>query len=657
MLPFSRPVVALLVSAFLLLGGCERSPSQEVAFCDGPTRLLHAPELGRLTTFPDDYFTVDDPLSPTGLRVSMVPGQDVQVSGALASHALLLEQLSTLDGFGTNADLVLVFSGPLDPTTLPAGGDGSGRADASVVLVDLDASPPAFLDFDWRLVEEGGNTENHTLVLSPLGPLRPRTRYGIAVTTRARDGAGECIAPSESMRHLLSGAATAPRLDRLRSRIGELVAALESAETIAGPGDLSAAVVFTTQSIWQTSATIAEGIRQRTYPYQSIGGCVDHGDFRECAGSFDADDYRIDSHHVDDAAPASQGTYALPIVTYLPPMVPGVGSFPTILYVHSLTRDRYQAARVAAFACPLGFAVVAIDAVLHGNHPQQPSDQSDFGRLMAFFGINASLDPPWDGLRMRGNLRQSAYEKLQLLELLRPGVDIDGDGVDDVGIDPIGYVGASLGGIMGPEFLAFAPEMGFALLVVPGARMSWVIQHAPSFAILALILQNGEPNGEMARVFPLLQAVVDRADPGSYTRHVLQERLPGFDSAAPHLLMQIAVGDEVVPNRTSQAYAAGLGVPLVGDALVSLAGVHSGPDLPATENLDVVCDGASTSVTAGLYQYDIVWVGPGPDAEPASHQNLADNPITVHQSTHFLTTCVQGGVCEVVDPYYELGVK
>ncbi|MFH2007505.1 MAG: hypothetical protein ABI333_13045 [bacterium] len=657
MLSRGRPVVVLLVSAALILGGCEESPSLEVAFCDGPTRLLHAPERGSLTTFPDDFFTVEDPSTPTGLRVSMWPGEDVQVSGALEKHAGLLEQLSTLDGFGINADLTLVFSGPLDSATLPAGGAGSGRVDASVVLVDLDAAVPGFVDFDWRLVEEGDGSGTHTLVVSPTGPLRPQTRYGLAVTTRVRDTDGGCVAPSESMRQLLSGTSTEPRLTRVHGRISELVSALEGTGTITGPDELTAAVVFTTQSIWQTSAGIAEQIRQRTYPYSAVGGCVDHGDYRECAGSFEADDFRVDSHHVDDDAPASQTTHHIPIVTYLPATPAGSGPFTTILYAHSLTQDRHQAELVAAFACPLGFAVVAIDAVLHGDHPEQPTDQSDFGRMMAFLGIESNPALPWDGLRLRGNLRQSAYEKLQLLELLRPGVDVDGDTVADVGIDPIGFVGASLGGIMGPEFLTFAPEMGFAVLVVPGARMSWVIQHAPSFEIFVVILQDGELDGEMARVFPLLQAVMDRGDAGSYTRHVLRERLPGFDAAVPHVLMQIAIDDAVVPNRTSQAYAAGLGIPLLGDPLLAMAGVSAGPDLPTAGNLTFDGGGAYPPVTAGLYQYDVVWLGSGPDLEPAGHRNVADNPITVHQSTHFLHTYAQGGVCEVVDPYYELGVK
>jgi hypothetical protein len=397
-----------------------------------------------------------------------------------------------------------------------------------------------------------------------------------------------------------------------------LINGLVQAGTITGPGELTAAFVFTTQSTWDTSAAVAAQIRQRAYPYQRLGDCTDLGPYRQCEGTFEVDDYRIDLHHIDDSAPSPQRTHTVAVTTYLP--AAGSVPFPTIIYAHSLTRDRYQALRMANFTCPLGVAVVAIDAVMHGDHPEQPESPGEMGRLMAFMGIRSDLNPPIDGLKLRDNLRQSAYEKLQLLEMLRPGVDIDGDGLADVGIHPLGYVGASLGGIMAPEFLAFAPEVAFALTVVPGAKISWIIQYGESFEILVLILQDMASDGEMARLFPLLQAVIDRGDPGAYTRHVILERLPGYDQRTPHLLAQMAIGDAVVPNMSSLAYVQGLGLPLVGDSL-------------------------------------IVWVGGGPDVEAATHQNVADNPITVHQSQHFLNTFLLAGASEIVDPYRELGVK
>jgi hypothetical protein len=321
-----------------------------------------------------------------------------------------------------------------------------------------------------------------------------------------------------------------------------------------------------------------------------------------------------------------------------------------VIYAHSLTRDRYQALRIANFIAPLGIAVVAIDAPLHGDHPEQSGAASEVGRLVAFFGMRSDLNPPMDGIKLRDNMRQAAYDKLQLLEVIRPGVDIDGDGLTDVGIHPLGFVGASLGGIMGAEFLAFAPEVSFALLTVPGAKISWILRHGAVFQILVEILQGTASDGEMVRFFAMLQAVIDRGDPMAYGGHVLHERLAGFDSARPHLLVQMAVGDEVVPNVATLAYAQALGIPLVGDALVPVPGVGHEPALPLQGNLD-------GDTTTGLYELDVIWVNGGPDLESATHQTVPDNGITVHQSQHFLDTFLSSGLSEILDPYRELGVK
>src|SRR5205823_1619609 len=133
--------------------------------------------------------------------------------------------ISTLDGFGTTAGLTLTFTGPLDPTSLPPSGEGSGTANASVVLVDLDAPEPVFADVDWELVAEKADDPVTTLVLHPLVPLRPKTRYGLAVTTKAKAMDG-CIAPPKALQDLLDGKPDAAHA-RLAGRIGDLVKRLE----------------------------------------------------------------------------------------------------------------------------------------------------------------------------------------------------------------------------------------------------------------------------------------------------------------------------------------------------------------------------------------------------------------------------------------------
>lgn len=637
------------IIAFLCLGlgvaACGGGDDQ-ISFCDGPTRLMYDPPSGDYDTFPDDYYTVEDSATRTGIRVAMVPGVDLMIDENVDDYSNSFDDISTLDGFGTTGGITLRMSGPIDETTLPMGGDGSGRPEASVVLVDLDADPMTFVDFEWTTVVEDNNDHSITLVLSPVGPLEPKRRYGVAVTTRLRDPAGLCIKPSDTMKRVIAGKHESPRFERLGSRMEGFVQALTEAGTITGPGDLTAAVVFTTQSTYETSMEVAGQIRETSYELTPVGACVDHSLYRVCEGELDADDFRVDGRGVDDDNPAPQRGYTLSVTTWLP--TTGTGPFPTLIFGHGLGGDRSQAGRLAQYAAPIGVATVAIDAVKHGDHPDQPESSEQLFSLLEFFGISIDFNPPLDGIALRDNFRQSTYDRLQLLEAIRPGVDVDGDGQVDLSVDQLGYLGVSLGGLMASEFLALAPEVGVALIVVPGAKVGGIIQHGDMMSLVVDIMRGTADDGQVARFFPMLQAIIDRGDPGAYTRHVVQQRLPGFDGNTPQVLMQMVLNDEVVPNVSNLAFAQGLAVPLVGDALLPIAGTSHEPSLPVSGNI-------ATGVTAGVFQFDVVPDGTG--LEPATHDNIADSEVGLDQSMHFLQTYYDTGTAELVDPYRRLGIK
>jgi pimeloyl-ACP methyl ester carboxylesterase len=496
-------------------------------------------------------------------------------------------------------------------------------------------------------VVEGDHDDSITLVLTPVEPLRPQTRYGVAVTTRVRDAAGLCVAPAFRLQQALEGRSEDPRLQRLSGRLDGLVEALARAGTITGPADLSAALVFTTQSTYDTSAAVAEQIRATTYEYQAGGACVGSAVYRECEGTVEVDDFRVDGRVVDDDDPAPQRRYTLAVTTWLP--TSGTGPYPTLIFGHGLGGDRHQASRLAEYAAPLGVATVAIDAVKHGDHPDQPESAEPLIAMADFFGISIDFDPPLDGIALRDNFRQSAYDKLQLLEALRPGVDVDGDGATDLSLDQLGYLGVSLGGLMAAEFLAFAPEAGVALIIVPGARVGSIIEHGSLMSIIVDVMRGTANDGQVARFFPMLQGIIDRGDPGAYTRYIVAERLPGFDGDTPQVLMQMVLDDDTVPNVSNLAFAQGLGVPLVGDALLPIPGLAHEPALPVEAN-------TSAGVTAGVFQLDVIPDGNG-GLETATHSNVADSDVALDQSLHFLQTYLDTGTAVLVDPYRRLGIK
>jgi len=609
--------------------------------------VRYDPLAGELDWFPDDLFTVEA-ATATGLQVHTIPGENITLSASGESFGQVFLDLSTLDGFGTTAALVLQTSEPIDPSTLPAPA-ASATADAAVLLVALPAgADPRLHPFEWSLVAESSGDPRTTLVISPLAPLAPQTRHALVMTRQVRTEADSCFAPSPTMAELLTGAGSDPALSRLADRYTELGEALAELGVASELHDLSGAVVFTTQHTVEDSAAIASAIRNTTPGYTAVDSCTDPGgDFLICEGQLEASDFRVDGHHVDEADLTAQDSTTLSVTTYLPKT--GTAPFRTIVYGHGLNGDRHQAEGLAELAAPQGYATVAIDAVKHGDHPDQPTSGLPGETVLEFFGVSLSSNP-MDGLALRDNFRQSTYDKLQLVEMLRAGVDVDGDTTVDVTTDHLLYLGVSLGGIMAPEFLALVPEVEVAIPIVPGARVVDIIKDGEQFALVIDLMKGQATDGAVARFFPVLQTLVDRGDPGAYAGHVAGDRLAGFDSHRPQLLMQMVLNDDTVPNSTNLFFARALGVPHVGEELLPIGLIPHEPTLPVTGNLD-------GSHTGGVFQYDVIVDGAGPDTEPATHSNVARSAESQAQLLHFLDAYFAGGVGEIIDPYVTLGTK
>ena len=610
------------------------SGPEPLGFCEGATQLMYDPAAGTLDAFPDDVFTIDDD-GPTGVRVDMRPGENIILEGIATRFATVFEQANTLDGFGTTSGVMFQVTAPLDPATLPDSGQSEAAAMDSIVLVDLDADPPAFVPFEWKLVAETPGATRTTVVLLPMVPLQPATRYGVAVTTRVADTAGGCIAPSPAMLALLQGQAVAP-VDRVQGRVDELVDALVEAGTITGAPDLSAAFVYTTQTTVDEAIAIAEEIRAAPAPTYTPDETECTGMMNDlylvCTGTFDAIDYTgMDEAVTPDLQGA--GSYAIPVVAYVP--TDGQPPYEVIVYGHGLAGDRLQAAELADLAVPVGVAVVAIDAPKHGDHPDSGGID-----VLEFFGLSLDFNDPLDALKLRDNFRQGGFDRLQLVQLLLAGLDVTGDGDPDFDPDRLHYLGVSLGGIMGAQLVAFAPEFRTANFIVPGARVSGIVADGETFSQVVDIFASSATDGEFERFFPLLQSIIDRGDSGIYAQHVLPgTRLPGFDRSAPQVLMQMVIDDDTVPNTSNAFFARALGAPHLGEERLPIGVIEHVPGLPVTGNIDAMH-------TAGMFQFDVTG-----DGETATHSNVARSPAGQAQTLRFLESELADGVSEIIDPY------
>ena len=581
------------------------------------------PERGAM---PDDVWTVEDATTETGLRIdtSAAPWR------ASTPPALkpLFEDLDTLDGWGVSAGIVLRFDAPVAAVK-------GGEATATEGPIQLWAMPTGEaatrVPFEVQTLDDGA-----TLVLWPMRPLPEATRAGVVVK-RALSGAdGGCIEPSPTLRMVWSGEASAPALSRLTARHADLF-------DVAGVsvGDVAGSLVFTTQSATRVSVEVAAAIRLAGPDVAAsapAASCTPQANAVRCEGTLTLTNFRDDNGRIADAA--SDLRYEVPYSLSLP--LERVGPAPLLVAGHGLAGGRDIAGDLASALAPDGFAVLALDAVGHGEHPTRAQADTALA-VLTFLGLDVTTQTV-HGLWLRDNLRQSNFDRLQALEVLRARPDVDGDGTPDVDTDRLAYWGISLGGIMGSELIALDGGFDAAVLTVAGARLMPLITEASSFATFRPIIGNlvgGE--AELDRSLPLVQALVDGGDPVAFAGHVLGAPLPGARGRVPHLLQQMVINDETVSNGTNRSLARALGVPLVPPVVQDVGLVLVEDSAPVVGNIE-------GGRTAGLFQFDRMRTSRNGRPVPASHNN-ALGLEGFGQVYRFLSGWVSGETPEIIDPY------
>jgi len=621
-------------------GGADAGVVGPADFCTSGADLIYAPLDQSLDAFPDDFFTEDDAQSATGVRVAIIDGDNFDAPNGVGNFASAYADLSRVNGFGTTAAGFFRIAAAMDEDVLST--RNAGTADHPILFARIDGSTAEFVEFEVTQVVESGSDDAVTLVIAPARPLVPAGRYVLALKADAKTEEGGCVVPSTSMKQLLMGTATDAALTRLKPRYDDALAKLKAAGAIESEKSLSAAVVFTTQTTTEGATAAATDIRSRSFTV-SEKSCSSADGVKQCEFSFTAGNYRKGSYF-DESDVEPHSTYTIKASAWMPDEE-HTEPWATMIAGHGLGGDRNQGAYLAAQAIQGGFAVVAIDAPYHGEHPNQPR-LAQFGSAEFLGATLSGLSVRLDARKLRDNLATAAFDKLQLLELLKDGIDLDGDASIDVDAANLVYLGVSLGGIMAPEFLAYAPEVQVATPIVPGARMTDILRDSADFqSIVAQVRPPGMTDGMFARLLPVFQGVVERGDPAIFLPHVQKDRLAGFDTGKPQLLVQMVKDDTVVANSATKFYARAAGIPLLGDELVEIDFIQKVSGLPISDNI-------APGLTGGLYQFDVL-----EDESPAEHSNLFSDRVSTAQIAQFLTSWFVDGEAEIIDSYRVLGVK
>ena len=599
-------------------------------FCSGTTaHRWDITDTEDVDLFPDGLLEVPDASTPTGRRLEVTEDTARWLPGTpgLLMNAVLT--MNNLSGFGTVGGILVRFDGGTVqdvPLTAEDSVSGDGWQ-----LVDLGGSTPERVPFEVDIQEDGV-----TAVVWPLRPLKLGHEHAFVITTAASADDGGCIAPTDTTQALVYGD-TLPDHPNAEETAERYRAALDTMEL--RPDDISVLSVFTTHDETLKWRAIAEEAAAEEVEWGNMLGCTDRGEVLECNVYTSVLDRRNADGLVDpDVEPSHE---RIPVTVWMP--ATGDGPFPVIMYGHGLGSRRSEGYLAGKLMGEAGVAVVAMDAVSHGDHPSAEGGGDDYSAALGFLGLDLttlSINPNL----LRGNFDQTNLDRLRLLQLILNEPDFDGDGRDDFDTDRIGYLGISLGAILGSQLLSVSPEIDGAVFSVGGGRLMSIVTDTQALTDFEDIISSLVGSKErFDRLVPLAQHVVDPADSALWGAHVLKDRFD--DAPAPSLLLQVGLDDEVVPKTSGYALARAMGLP------------HMAPVAEPVALLDEVngplLGNGADGATHALFQFDRVTtrgrVG------PAYHVETPTSDEGQLQMRVFLEGWLDNGVPEVVDPYAELG--
>jgi hypothetical protein len=290
--------------------------------------------------------------------------------------------------------------------------------------------------------------------------------------------------------------------------------------------------------------------------------------------SFPSPDYRENGRFPARFLDSSDEPPEVPI-EFLLALPRGTPPFPTVVIQHGFGGDDTIVAQFAGDFTAAGLALIGIPAPEHGPR----------GNFLDFFDFD-------DFNAFGNNFRQSSVDLLTLTRLLASGLDVDGDGAPDLRGDRLGYLGQSLGGVIGGVFTAVEPGIAVSVLNVPGGKLSQLagavsplaqpfLARFATEAGISVRVCGGDPiaapcstdadcgPGIGCADNPDFTALLDAAaldfqtqlDPGDGAAYAHLLRLDPLGAAAKPVLVQEGIGDMVVANPLTEALARAIALP------------------------------------------------------------------------------------------------
>ncbi len=641
------------LAVLLLVPACHDEPPTTAQFVVPRAGQLAADADFFSLPFPSDFWRTD-----AGLDLSLYPRSSALVEDYLDAMA------SRLDGFGNNSAIYVRFDRAIDTATLPATPDAArDDAAAAVYLVDVDADSPdrgARWPLRFRFEPREGETIGTNWLAAlpyPGFPLAEGRTYALVVTSRLHGADGSPVLAGDDWEAI---AADLPVDDQDLQRAQSITQPL--LDYLDDPGgderaDVVTAAVFTTQRSTDMMAKLRERVWELDTPAVSdIVRIATHDEYLTYDAVYTAPNFQsgnapytssggeIELDEVD-GLPIVQRDESMRMSFTIPTGEMPPEGWPIALYAHGTggSFHSYEQDGTALRLAAQGLAVMSIDQVLHG--PRNPGASPE----ISFFNFQ-------NPLAARDNTIQGAADNFSLVRVAldfvfdEPPTKTPADPGRHIEFNDqkLYFFGHSQGGLTGPPFVAYEPEVQGAVLSGAGGLLYLAVLHKTEPLDITQIvgaLIRDEPLDEFSPTLALLQTWIERSDPVNYGPMLAREPVvdPDGDGTTlipPRPIFQTeGLIDSYAPPVGIEALAVSIGGHMVGPVLQDVPGFalrdHEVLEAPVTGNLD--------GTTVVLLQYN---ESSGSDG----HFVVFDVPAAEVQSAEFLGTLAASGAATVVEP-------
>jgi len=277
---------------------------------------------------------------------------------------------------------------------------------------------------------------------------------------------------------------------------------------------------------------------------------------------------------------------------------PPANGFPVVIFGHGITRSKSDLMAIASQFAKAGIATVAIDWVAHGNRAVRTSEEVTEGCDGTQDPTDTSASNGKGGIKCfapafstelastRDNFRQTMLDVLGVKEAIKGCTASASCGDLEFDSSKIGYIGHSLGAILGGAAVASSGDFAAAVLSVGGVGWGDLMENTGSSSLrcqivdglveagvlAGLTVAEATLAGDVTTALCLETAQTWKTQPGwssfvAIARWILDPADPAnyIGALATHsVLIQEVANDQVVPNISTDRQAAlvGLATPI-----------------------------------------------------------------------------------------------